>query len=76
MPQISLYVDKKTLEKVSKAASLSKTSVSDWVAQKIKQSLKTSWPEGFFTLFGRLKDDTFKRPPQKSILVDTKRETF
>jgi len=76
MPQISLYVDKKTLKKVNKAASLSKTSVSDWVSRKIKHSLKTEWPEGYFLLFGAIKDSSFKRYESGPFHKDSKRESF
>lgn len=76
MPQISLYVDKNTLKKVSKAARLSKTSVSEWVTRKIKHSLKTNWPDEFFTLFGSIKDNTFKKPKLKSFSGDAKRESL
>lgn len=76
MPQISLYVDKETLKKVNKAANLSNKSVSEWVAHKIKYTLKMNWPEGYFSLFGIVKDRTFKRPPKKSFSNDIKRETF
>lgn len=76
MPQISLYVDKKTLKKVNKAASLSKTSVSEWVSRKIKHSLKTDWPDGYFSLFGSIKDRSFKKYKSNSFSKDTKRELF
>lgn len=76
MPQISLYVDKETLKKVNKAANLSNKSVSEWVAHKIKHTLKMSWPEGYFSLFGIVKDRTFKRPTKKSFSNDIKREAL
>ncbi len=76
MPQISLYIDEETLKKVSKAAGLSSVSVSEWVSQKIKHSLKTNWPDGYFALFGLIKDKSFKRPVQKSFSSDIKRETL
>ncbi|MFH1194440.1 MAG: toxin-antitoxin system, antitoxin component [bacterium] len=74
MPQISLYVDENTLKNVNKAASLSNVSVSEWVSRKIKYSLKTSWPEGYFSLFGAIKDKSFKKPVKKSFSSDIKRE--
>lgn len=76
MPQISPYVDEETLKKVSKAAGLSNVSVSEWVSRRIKHSLKTNWPDGYFALFGLIKDKSFKRPAPKSFPSDIKRETM
>ncbi len=62
MPQISLYIDKNTIKKIEYAAKLENKSDSQWISSKIKSSLENSWPEGWFNLFGSLKDDSFKEP--------------
>jgi len=62
MPQISLYVDEKTLQQIENAAKSEKKSISKWVSSKLKSSLQNRWPEGYFNLFGGIKDDTFTEP--------------
>lgn len=74
MPQISLYVDDETLKKVGRAAKLENKSISKWVSSRIKTSLNNSWPEDWFSLFGSLKDESFKEPDELDIREDSKRE--
>lgn len=74
MPQISLYVDQNTLEKIEQSAGEHNTSISKWVGEIIKKSLKDEYPKGFFDLFGSAKDDTMVRPPQIDSSADIKRE--
>jgi len=76
MPQISLYIDKETLEKIEKAADAEKLSVSKWVGKQLKKSLQTSYPEDFQNLFGSVRDESFTVPERKSSETDAKRETF
>ena len=59
MPQISLYVDKETLQKVEKAAKIERISISRWVGQRIKNAVNEEYPKGYFDLFGSIKDDSF-----------------
>ena len=40
MPQISLYLDTETLEKIEKAAELDNISISKWVTGKLIEHLK------------------------------------
>ncbi|MDA3901122.1 MAG: hypothetical protein PF637_11465 [Spirochaetes bacterium] len=60
MPQISLYIDKDTLEKVEKAAKVEHLSISKWVGLRIKSAVNDEYPRGYFDLFGSIDDDTFK----------------
>ena len=62
MGQLTIYLDDETRQRVDKAAELSGKSVSAWVKAKIDQALTESWPEGYFSLFGSLKDRDLKRP--------------
>ena len=74
MPQISLYVDQETLEKIEKEAQKNNASISKWVGNNIKKILKDNYPEDYFTLFGSIKDDTLHRPKQTLYINDIERE--
>ncbi|MCP4971700.1 MAG: toxin-antitoxin system, antitoxin component [Arcobacter sp.] len=74
MPQISLYVDNETLQKVEHAAKLENKSISKWVSSKLKYSLQNNLPDEWLNLFGSLKDDSFIEQPEISIKHDAKRE--
>lgn len=74
MPQLSLYVDRLTLNTIEKYARKSKVSISRWVAEHIKTVLKREFPEDYFGLFGSIKDSTFKRPVQPGFRNDIRRE--
>ena len=74
MPQISLYVDEKTLKQIENAAESEKKSISKWVSSKLKSSLQNRWPEGYFNLFGGIKDDTFTEAEDLTENENLKRE--
>jgi hypothetical protein len=64
MPQISLEFDQLTLEKIEKVAKQDNISISAWVGNNLQKILKNNYPEGFFNLFGAIKDDTFIEPDE------------
>lgn len=76
MPQISLYIDEKTLKKVESAAKRSRLSISKWVAEQIKSKLDPVYPANYEKLFGSITDDTFARPKDLDFHTDTKRIDF
>jgi hypothetical protein len=76
MPQISLYIDKKTMQKVEKAAKAEKLSISKWVGKQLKKSLKTSYPTDFESLFGSITDESFVEPEKILAEADAKRESL
>lgn len=59
MPQISLYIDQKTLEKVEKAAQIEHLSISKWVGLRIKRAVNEEYPKKYFDLFGSIEDSSF-----------------
>ncbi|MDR0823345.1 MAG: hypothetical protein LBN20_06180 [Endomicrobium sp.] len=59
MPQIALDIDEITFEKIEKAAEQRNTSISNWVGNNIRVILNNDYPDGFFDLFGAIKDETF-----------------
>jgi hypothetical protein len=74
MPQISLYIDEKTLEKVENAALKQHVSISKWVADQLRARIEPSYPTGFEELFGSVKDKSFIRPDEVASSRDIIRE--
>jgi len=74
VPQISLYIDEKTLKKVENAAKRQHTSISKWVAEQIRSRVEPAYPMNFETLFGSIQDATFVEPKEISFSSDLARE--
>ena len=74
MPQISLYIDEKTMQQVEKAARAEELSISRWVGKQLKKSLKANYPADFENLFGSIKDESFTEPERLPAEADTPRE--
>lgn len=73
MPQISLYIDEKTLKKVENAASQQHISISKWVAEQIKNRIEPTYPLDFDSLFGAVTDETFVEPKEINFSSDSER---
>ena len=73
MPQISLYIDEKTLKKAESAAARQHLSISKWVAEQIRSKVDPVYPANFEQLFGSISDETFVRPDVKDFSNDSKR---
>ena len=76
MPQLSLYLDQKTMDLVEKMAKIDKTSISKWVGGKLKSSVKNNWPIQYFDNYGVLAEDDFAEIKDLSLSEDTERETL
>ncbi|KPP99706.1 MAG: toxin-antitoxin system antiodte VapB [Bacteroidetes bacterium HLUCCA01] len=76
MPQISLYIDEKTLRKIERAAQQENLSISRWVGDRIKKSLKTEYSADFSSLFGSIQDETFRSPDRSVTTEDIPRENL
>lgn len=76
MPQISLYIDKETLQKVEEAAQAEELSISKWVGQQLKKSLRANYPADYEHLFGSITDESFVEPDRVPAEADVKRESF
>jgi hypothetical protein len=76
MPQISLYIDEKTLKKVENAAQRQHVSISKWVSEQIKTKIEPIYPINFDSLFGSIKDETFIEPEEIAFGSDLRREGF
>ena len=74
MPQVSLYLDENTLAFARRKAKENKQSVSKYVATVLDEKSASVWPEGYFSLFGALRDESFVRPEQPSFDDDIPRQ--
>ena len=74
MPQLTIYLDEQTLRGVERAAKAGKLSVSRWVREQLTESLERSWPDDYFSLFGRLASDDLERPHELDFADDAPRE--
>jgi cytidylate kinase len=75
MPQLSLYLNARSYERLRRAAEREHVSVSKWVAESLTRTLDRRWPEGFERLFGSIADDSFEAPPRQGLGPDSRRET-
>jgi hypothetical protein len=73
MPQVSLYLEDKILGFVRSQASENQQSVSKYVSSVLAEKYSSQWPDGYFSLFGAIQDNTFKRPEQLSLDDDVPR---
>lgn len=64
MPQISLYIDKESLKRITAAAKRDKKSVSAWARERLVREPRAEWPAEFVAALGSVPDGTLKRPPQ------------
>lgn len=64
MAQITFYVDDETRSRIETAAARAGASVSAWIKRKLEGALDDEWPDGYFDLFGSLRDGDLERPPQ------------
>ena len=81
MPQISLYVDKPTMDSVRQSAQRKNISISSYVAGRLREpepdqeETVDGWPESFWQTYGAL-DDAFERPNQLDWSLDAPRQTL
>ena len=62
MPQLSLYIDQETLDKVSAAARASNSSVSKLVSKILARDLSDQWSPEFLATLGSVTDRSLTRP--------------
>ena len=59
MPQLSLYIDKKTLQQLEIAAKIEHLSISKYAVKKLNESIYKKWPNNYEELFGSIQDEKF-----------------
>jgi hypothetical protein len=62
MPQITIYLDKKTEKKARSAAKRAGKSLSAWLRRVIEVAPEAEWPHDFERLFGSIQDERFVAP--------------
>ena len=73
MPQLSLYLDNGTMEKLRRDASREGISLSRHAAHLIRLDGASRWPTGFLDLNGSVKDDSFAEPSELDWSLDARR---
>ncbi len=76
MPQLSIYIDKTTLEKIETAAKMEHISISKYVVRKLNESMFNAWPQHYQSLYGSIQDDTFAVDRPKDFADDHERESL
>jgi hypothetical protein len=62
MPQVTVYLDKKTEQKARSAAKRAGKSLSGWLRAVIEQAPEGEWAGDFERLFGSIRDERFVAP--------------
>lgn len=57
MAQLTLYLDRETEDRMKAAAKAAGTSLSQWVANLIRERVAREWPPSITALVGAWKDD-------------------
>jgi hypothetical protein len=73
MPQVSLYLDKETLDRIGQLARKGGVSISRWVGDNLKRLIRDEYPEEFWGVFGAVQDESFTRPEELSPSSDSLR---
>lgn len=76
MPQLSLYLDKDTLQLLERAAKIEHLSLSKYVTKKLRESIQHDWPKGYSSLFGSVTDNTFSYHTTETFNSDIPREVL
>ncbi len=74
MPQLSLYIDKKTLRQLEIAAKIEHLSISKYAVKKLNESMQGKLPDYYENLYGSIDDDTFNVEKITDFTNDSTRE--
>ena len=70
MPQLSLYLDDKTMADLRVDARECGLTLSKFVASLLQEKAANRWPDGYWSLFGALDDDSFVLPEDLDLSLD------
>jgi hypothetical protein len=76
MGQVTIYLDAKVEAKIRSAAKAMNTSLSQWVANIIKEKTTEAWPESVKELAGAWSDFPAPEELREGIGEDVPREAF
>ena len=74
MPQLSLYINDASMERLRRSALEQGMSLSRCAAEAIDARCSTGWSEGYFELYGALADNSFVAPAELDYALDTPRK--
>ncbi len=74
MPQLSLYIDENTLNKIEMGAKIEHVSISKYVVKILNESMTKAWPENYKNLYGVIDDDSFLVEKIQDFSNDIERE--
>ena len=74
MPQLSLYIDQDTLDKVTNRARSENVSVSKLVTSILSRDLADTWSPKFLATLGSIQDPTFVEPDDIDPSLDVPRQ--
>jgi len=74
MPRLTIYITDDVERQVRRAAKAAKVSISKWVADRVSQSVETSWPPEFLALAGAFPDFPDADDLRNSYSADVPRE--
>jgi hypothetical protein len=74
--QLTVYIDETTRKKIEQAARAAKSSVSQWVKNKLTQAIECDWPADYFSVFGSLSADDLESPESLTFEGDHPRESL
>ncbi len=70
MPQLSLYLDDKTMTDLRESAATERLSLSSYARKLIRDRSDSTWPAGFWGLYGALEDESFALPAELDFTLD------
>ena len=76
MAHLTIYLTDDVERRVRKAAKAAKVSISKWVADRVRQSVETSWPPEFLALAGAFPDFPDADDLRKGYGEDVPRESL
>jgi hypothetical protein len=74
--QLTIYLDDASMQGVRKSAKRENVSVSLWARRRLSESIRHTWPQGYFDLFGALRASDLTRPAQDDLTADTPRKAL
>lgn len=72
MPQLSLYITQEQFQRIKREARAEKMPHSKWVVSQVMNRLEPRYPDGWADLFGSITDNSFSRPDQPNLEIQTK----
>ena len=76
MPQLSLYIDERTLKSLEAGAKIEQLSLSKYAVKILNEYMHAQWPDRYSELYGGIADESFAAERTPEFSDDTRREEF